>query len=66
MKRTAITILLILTAVCGYSQSAYDGLIFSENNYEGTARSVAMGNAKQHIKDMCDVERLAEEVNLNE
>ena len=45
MKRTAITILLILTAVCGYSQSAYDGLIFSENNYEGTARSVAMGNA---------------------
>lgn len=45
MKRTAITILLMLTAVCGYSQSAYDGLIFSENNYEGTARSVAMGNA---------------------
>lgn len=45
MKKTAITILLMLSAVCGYSQSAYDGFIFSENNYEGTARSVAMGNA---------------------
>lgn len=45
MKKTAITLLLMMTAICGYAQSAYDGLIFSENNYEGTARSVAMGNA---------------------
>ena len=45
MRKTAFTLLLALTAVCGYAQNAYDGLIFSENNYEGTARSVAMGNA---------------------
>ena len=35
----------MFAAICGYAQSAYDGLLFSENNYEGTARSVAMGNA---------------------
>ena len=34
-----------LTAVCGYAQTAYDALLFSENNYEGSARTVAMGNA---------------------
>ena len=45
MKKTAITILLSLAAVAGYAQTAYDALMFSENNYEGTARSVAMGNA---------------------
>lgn len=32
-------------AVLGYGQTAYDAQLFSENNYEGTARSVAMGNA---------------------
>lgn len=45
MKKTAITILSALAAVAGYAQTAYDALMFSENNYEGTARSVAMGNA---------------------
>lgn len=45
MRKTAISFLLMLTAAVGYAQSAYDGLLFSENNYEGTARSVAMGNA---------------------
>lgn len=45
MKKTAITLLLSLSALYGYAQNAYDGLTFSENNYEGTARSVAMGNA---------------------
>lgn len=46
MKKTAMTILLAITAITGaYSQNAYDALRFSENNYEGTARSVAMGNA---------------------
>lgn len=34
-----------LSAICGYSQTAYDALLFSENNYEGTARTMAMGNA---------------------
>ena len=46
MKKTAIIILLTtVTGMCAMAQSAYDGLIFSENNYEGTARSMAMGNA---------------------
>ena len=45
MRKTAITVLLMCAAIAGYAQSAYDGLLFSENNYEGTARSVAMGNA---------------------
>lgn len=45
MRKTALTILLIFTAIYGYAQSAYDALLFSENNYEGTARTVAMGNA---------------------
>lgn len=45
MKRTAITIISGLMAVCGYAQTAYDALLFSENNYEGSARTVAMGNA---------------------
>lgn len=33
------------SAAVSYAQTAYDALMFSENNYEGTARSVAMGNA---------------------
>ena len=46
MKKTAITILLAAMAMAGaYAQTAYDALRYSENNYEGTARSVAMGNA---------------------
>lgn len=45
MRKTAITILLMITAAAAYAQTAYDALTFSENNYEGTARTVAMGNA---------------------
>ena len=45
MKKTVLTILMGLAAVCSYAQTAYDALLFSENNYEGTARTVAMGNA---------------------
>jgi hypothetical protein len=45
MKKTAITLLLMTAGAFGYAQTAYDALTFSENNYEGTARSVAMGNA---------------------
>ena len=45
MKRTAITILLALCASGLFAQTAYDALMLSENSYEGTARSVAMGNA---------------------
>ena len=46
MKKTALTILLTAAAsVMAHAQTAYDAWLFSENNYEGTARSVAMGNA---------------------
>ena len=45
MRKTAITLLLMITAAASYAQTAYDALTFSENNYEGTARTVAMGNA---------------------
>ena len=46
MKKIAITFLLAAMSVAGaYAQTAYDALRYSENNYEGTARSVAMGNA---------------------
>lgn len=45
MKKTIISIFLALGTICGYAQTAYDALLFSENNYEGTARTMAMGNA---------------------
>ena len=45
MRKTALIIIMVFAAVCGHAQTAYDALLFSENNYEGTARTVAMGNA---------------------
>ena len=45
MKKTAITLMLMASAALCHAQNAYDALAFSENNYEGTARTVAMGNA---------------------
>lgn len=45
MRKIVITILLVLIATASYAQTAYDAFLFSENNYEGTARTVAMGNA---------------------
>lgn len=45
MKKTAITVLLAIIASGLHAQTAYDALMLSENSYEGTARSVAMGNA---------------------
>ena len=45
MRKTALIIIMAFAAICGYAQTAYDALLFSENNYEGTARTVAMGNA---------------------
>lgn len=46
MRKAALIILLTAaSAVAGFAQTAYDAFLFSENNYEGTARTVAMGNA---------------------
>ena len=45
MKKTVITILMAFVAVSSFAQSAYSALTLSENDYEGTARTAAMGNA---------------------
>ncbi len=45
MKKTALTIIAGFMAICSHAQTAYDALMFSENEYEGTARTIAMGNA---------------------
>lgn len=45
MRKTAISFILMALGAAAYAQTAYDALTFSENNYEGTARGVAMGNA---------------------
>lgn len=46
MRKTAIMFMLALaSAVAVSAQTAFDAYNFSENDYEGTARSVAMGNA---------------------
>jgi hypothetical protein len=45
MKKIVITILAVLTSLAGIAQNANDAYMFSENLYEGTARTMAMGNA---------------------
>lgn len=45
-KRTILTAATLAASVCAMNaQSISDGLMFSENNYVGTARTLAMGNA---------------------
>lgn len=44
-KRASAFIFAVLVTAAANAQTAYDAWLFSENNYEGTARSVAMGNA---------------------
>lgn len=46
MRKTALVLsLTVFTAVAASAQTEFDALMFSENNYEGTARTMAMGNA---------------------
>ena len=45
MKKIAITILFTAATIAGFAQNANDAYMFSENHYEGTARTIAMGNA---------------------
>lgn len=45
MKKIALASLLVFAAVGAGAQSINDALLFSENDYYGTARTVAMGNA---------------------
>lgn len=44
-KAALITILAMVSSFASLAQTAYDAFLFSETNYEGTARTVAMGNA---------------------
>jgi len=46
MKKRIITAMLAsLAALTASAQTMYDGVLFSQNNYIGTARTLAMGNA---------------------
>ena len=45
MKKIISITLLLTFGILANAQSAYDALKLSETNYEGTARTVAMGNA---------------------
>ena len=45
MKKILTLILLAASASGLYAQGLYEGLIFSQNTYYGTARSMALGNA---------------------
>ena len=45
MKKTFVAIILMLSAIAAGAQTMYDGLTFSQNTYDGTARSMGMGNA---------------------
>ena len=45
MKKLAITLSLLGVVLSAGAQTMYDALKFSENNYFGTARTLAMGNA---------------------
>lgn len=45
MKKIAIVSLLSLAAVSALAQTSYDALQMSDNEYFGTARTLAMGNA---------------------
>lgn len=45
IKQIVLIITSLLIAFSTQAQTIYDGLRMSERNYEGTARSVAMGNA---------------------
>lgn len=45
MKKTFLLVAALTVTVAASAQSWQDALLFSENNYGGTARSVALGNA---------------------
>lgn len=45
MKKIFLTIIAAVTVIAAQGQTAYDALFFSRQYYQGTARSVAMGNA---------------------
>ncbi len=45
MKKIIMTFAAGLIAVCSYAQTAFDAYRLSENDYDGTARTMAMGNA---------------------
>ena len=55
MKKIILFTLASTLALAASAQSWQDALLFSENEYAGTARSVAMGNALPEVKAAADV-----------
>ena len=49
MKRIFVALALLGVAASASAQNMYDAMMFSENNYYGTARSMALGNAMTAI-----------------
>lgn len=45
MKKIFSIVVFALFSVCAFAQTAEDALLFSQENFEGTARTMAMGNA---------------------
>lgn len=45
MKRTIILVTFLISGITSFAQTAHDALNLAETDYEGTARTVAMGNA---------------------
>ena len=45
IRKITLCAVLLLSGAAAFAQNAYDALKFSEQYLEGTARSVAMGNA---------------------
>ena len=45
MKRIFVALAILGVAASASAQNMYDAMMFSENNYYGTARSMALGNA---------------------
>lgn len=45
MKKAIFTLAFLIAGIVSYAQTAYDALNLGSTDYEGTARTVAMGNA---------------------
>ena len=45
MKKIFVSVVLLGAAVAAGAQTMYDAMNYSQNNYYGTARSMALGNA---------------------
>ena len=54
MKKTITLTIAVLLTTLMTAQNRYDALRYSQNFYEGSAKSIAMGNAKLGLKEIAD------------